>query len=312
MEKLFNKELRPNVRKLKRTTSEKLFWLALIAPALIMVTLFILIPTIDSVFKSFTDYKMSNIIKDIPPVWNDFNNYKVLMERGVLGPSIGITFIFVISVVVLAFSIGMAMALILNSNIKCARFIRSIMMTPWVVPTVISALVWNWIFQPQYGLFRYLVDFLTAGRVTDFAILNNSGTAIIGVIIAALWKQIPLMTLLLLAGLQNVPDDILEAAEIDGASGSRKLFSITIPYMKNVIKVAVSMSIIENFKQFPLVWQMTSGGPNGSTTTLAVLSYQEAFISKNLGSGAAVTTIWMGLMIFVVLFYNKIFKSEDM
>ena len=81
--------------------------------------------------------------------------------------------------------------------------------------------------------------------------------------------------------------------------------------MKSVIKIAVVMSIIENFKQFPLFWTMTGGGPNGATTTLAVLSYQEAFIDFNLGSGAAVTTVWMLLMIIVVFIYNKIFKTDD-
>lgn len=312
MNQVINKNNPINKTHMKRGTVEKLFWLALVLPSLIIITLFIIIPIIDSIFKSFTQFELVNIIKGTPATWNNFENYKVLLERGVLGNAVSNTLIFVLSVVILSFIVGMTLALILNTNIKSARFIRSIMMTPWVVPTVISALIWNWIFQPQYGLFRYFVNFLTSGRVSDFAILNHSETALIGVTIAALWKQIPLMTLLLVAGLQNVPDDILEAAKIDGASGAKRLFKITIPYMKSVIKVAVSMSIIANFKQFPLFWQMTGGGPNGSTTTLAVLSYKEAFIDHNFGSGAAVTTIWMIIMIIVVFFYNKIFKNEEM
>ena len=115
-----------------------------------------------------------------------------------------------------------------------------------------------------------------------------------------------------LAGLQNVPTDILEAARLDGANGVQGFFKITVPYMSSVIQTSVSMTIIDNFKQFPLFWQMTSGGPNGSTTTLAVLSYKEAFIKHNFGSGAAVTTIWMILMILFVFVYNKIFPKVDM
>lgn len=204
------------------------------------------------------------------------------------------------------------MALILNSNVKFSRFIRSIMMVPWVVPTLISGLVWLWMFQPQYGLVKYFVGVLTKGRITDFAILNNPATAMFGVSVAALWKQIPLATLLLLAGLANVPEDMQEAAKIDGANGVQRFFRIVLPYMKSVIKVTVSMSIIENFKQFPLFWTMTGGGPNNSTTTMAILSYREAFVSNNFGSGAAVTTVWMLMMIVVVYIYNRIFKSEDM
>lgn len=227
-------------------------------------------------------------------------------------PAVLNTFAFVIGVVLAQFILGMALALILNSNVKFARFIRSAMMMPWVVPTIISALIWMWIFQPQYGLLKYVVGMFTGGAVTDFAILNNPSTAMLGVAIAALWKQIPLTTLLLLSGLQNVPDDILEAATIDGAGRVKKFFAIVVPYMKSVISIVVSMAIIENFKQFPLFWTMTGGGPNGATTTLAILSYREAFVSNNLGSGAAVTTVWMLLMIVVIFVYNRLFRKEEM
>ena len=301
-----------NRRLTKRGIAERLFWCLLVAPSVLIVTLFIIVPIADSVLKSFTAYKLANIIKGTTPKWNNFKNYISLFESGVLTESVGITFKFVLITTVLSLAIGMMLALILNSDIKGARFFRSVMMTPWVVPTVISALVWIWIYQPQYGLFRYIVNLVTFGRVSDFAMLNSSKTALTGVIIVALWKQIPLMTLLLLAGLQNVPTDILEAARLDGANGVQGFFKITVPYMSSVIQTSVSMTIIDNFKQFPLFWQMTSGGPNGSTTTLAVLSYKEAFVKFNLGSGAAVTTIWMLLMILFVFLYNKIFPKVDM
>ena len=227
-------------------------------------------------------------------------------------PAIITTFVFVFAVVISQFLIGFILAVILDSKIRGSRFLRSIMMMPWVVPTMISGMVWLWLYQPQYGLLRYLVQVVTGGSVADFAILNNPNTALLGIGIAALWKQVPLTTLLLLAGLQSVPSDMLEAATVDGASALRRFVSIVIPYMMSVIKVTVSMSIIENFKQFPLFWTMTGGGPDGATTTLAILSYREAFVSNDLGSGAAVTTVWMLLMILVVFAYNKIFKAEPM
>lgn len=296
----------------KRDISERIFWCILIAPSVLIVTLFIIIPIIDSILKSFTDYKIANIVKSIAPEWNQFANYIKLFNSGVLTDSLGVTLIFVLVTTTLSLAIGMSLALVLNSDIKGARVFRSLMMTPWVVPTVISALVWLWIYQPQYGLLRYLVNVVTFGRISDFAILNSSKTALVGVVIVALWKQIPLMTLLLLAGLGNVPTDVLEAASLDGANGAVGFFKITVPYMSSVIKTSVSMIMIDNFKQFPLFWQMTSGGPNGSTTTLAVLSYKEAFISHDFGSGAAVTTIWMLFMILFVFLYNKLFPKADL
>ena len=255
---------------------------------------------------------MRNIIAGLPGEWNDFDNYKNIFISGSLPNAIANTFTFVVIVILCQFILGMALALVLNSNVRFARFFRSIMMTPWVVPTVISALIWMWLFQPQYGLVKYFVQLFSGGEVSDFAMLNNPDTALMGVSIAALWKQIPLMTLLLLAGLQNVPQDILEAATIDGAGSLRKFFSITLPYLSPVVKVSISMSIIENFKQFPLFWTMTGGGPDGATTNLAILSYREAFVSMNMGSGAAVTTIWMALMIITIGVYNKLFRTQDM
>ena len=299
-------------RRLKAATGDKLFSLGLLLPAILLTFVFILVPVIDSIIKSFTEYKIKNVISGQPGTWNNFENYIKLFQNDKLMPAIITTFIFVFAVVIAQFLIGFILAVILDSKIRGSRFLRSIMMMPWVVPTMISGMVWLWIYQPQYGLLRYLVQVVTGGSVSDFAILNNPNTALLGIGIAALWKQVPLTTLLLLAGLQSVPDDMLEAATVDGASTLRRFVSIVIPYMMSVIKVTVSMSIIENFKQFPLIWTMTGGGPDGSTTTLAILSYREAFVSNNLGSGAAVTTVWMLLMILVVFVYNKIFRAEPM
>lgn len=295
---------------MSRSRGDKIFALGLLMPGIITTILFIIIPLVDSIYRSFFDYKVSNIISGRPGVWNQFGNYIKLFSNGKLPTAILNTLLFVTGVVVAQFILGLALALILNTNMKASRFIRSIMMIPWVVPTVISGLVWMWLYQPQYGLVKFMAGLLTGGAVTDFAVLNNPATAMLGVSTAALWKQIPLATLLLLAGLSNVPDDMIEAAKIDGANAWQRLVKIVLPSMKSVIKVTVAMSIIENFKQFPLFWTMTGGGPNNSTTTMAILSYREAFVSNNFGSGAAVTTIWMLMMIGVIFIYNRIFKSD--
>ena len=293
-------------------SGDKQFSLMLLSPAVIITVIFILVPVVDSIYRSFFDYKVKNIISGKPGTWNNFANYVKLFTNGKLPTAMTNTLLFVFGVVIAQFILGMALALVLNTNIRFSRFIRSIMMIPWVVPTLISGLVWLWMFQPQYGLVKYFVGILSGGKITDFAILNSPTTAMLGVSVAALWKQIPLATLLLLAGLANVPEDMLEAAKIDGANEAQRFFKITLPYMKSVIKVTVSMSIIENFKQFPLFWTMTGGGPNNSTTTMAILSYRDAFVSNNFGSGAAVTTVWMLMMIAVVFVYNRIFRKEDM
>lgn len=300
-----------NSNGLSRAGKDKLFSLFLAFPAVAMTVIFILVPVVDSVIKSFTKYQIKNIISGKPGTWNNFANYTKLFQNAKLPQAIMNTFVFVIVVVICAFALGMMLALILNAGVKGAKIIQGVMMTPWVIPTVISALIWMWLFQPQYGLVKYLVSVISGGAISDLAVLNNPNTALMGISIASLWKQVPLMTLLLLAGLSNVPEELLEAATVDGANRVQKFFNITIPSMKSVITIAVSMSIIENFKQFPLFWTMTGGGPDGATTTLAILSYREAFVSQDLGSGAAVTTVWMVLMIMVVFIYDKLMKRGE-
>ena len=293
-----------------RKRQDMLFCVCLLFPAIVLCTAFILIPIVDSVVMSFTSYKIANLTKNRPGEWNDFANYTRLWKAGKLQSAIGITSRFVFWTVSLTFLISMTLALILNTEPRCARFLRSVMMIPWVIPTVITGLLWAWIYANPYGLVQYLVHLFSGGRITDFGMLNGKGTALWGVIIAGLWKQVPLMTLLLLAGMQNVPDDILEAAKIDGAGYLTRLIHILIPYMRSVIAVSVSMCIIENFKQYPLFATLTNGGPIGATTTLAVLSYDEAFVNNNYGSGAAVTTVWLLVMIVVVFLFNMIFRRE--
>lgn len=300
-----------NSNGLSRAGKDKLFSLFLAFPAVAMTVIFILVPVVDSVIKSFTKYQIKNIISGKPGTWNNFANYTKLFQNAKLPQAIMNTFVFVIVVVICAFALGMMLALILNAGVKGAKIIQGVMMTPWVIPTVISALIWMWLFQPQYGLVKYLVSVISGGVLSDLAVLNNPNTALMGISIASLWKQVPLMTLLLLAGLSNVPEELLEAATVDGANRVQKFLNITIPSMKSVITIAVSMSIIENFKQFPLFWTMTGGGPDGATTTLAILSYREAFVSQDLGSGAAVTTVWMLLMIVVVFIYDKLMKKGE-
>jgi len=298
------------VLRLNKSRRDLIFAVLVSLPVVIMTTLFILVPVVDSVYKSFLDYRTKNIIKNIPGEWNNFKNYTDLFKGDKLWSAIIVTFVFVVFVVVLQIVIGFILALVLDSGVKGSRLIRSIMMLPWVVPTIISALLWMWLFQAEYGLFKYLIDLVTFGKVTDFAMLNNMDTALFGVSNAALWKQIPLSTLLLLAGLANVPTDTLEAAALDGANYLQRLFYVVIPSMQSVVSITISMAIIQNFKQFPLFWVMTGGGPNGATTNLAILSYREAFVSRNLGSGAAVTTIWMILMIIIVYINQRIFSDN--
>ena len=166
-------------RGLTRTTKDKLFSLLLALPAVVMTVVCILVPVVDSIIKSFTKYQIKNIISGKPGTWNNFGNYIKLFQNAKLPQAITNTFIFVIVVVLSAFILGMALSLILNGGVKGAKIIQGVMMTPWVIPTVISALIWMWLFQPQYGLIKYLASLVTGGAVSNLAVLNNPKTALL-------------------------------------------------------------------------------------------------------------------------------------
>lgn len=289
---------------------DKIFAITLLIPAFLIIVVFILVPILDSLIKSFTDYNLTHIASGKPLQWNHFRNYIEIFKGKELYDSIYVTFVFMFSVVILQFVFSMILSLIINSNIRFQRFFRSIIMLPWVIPTIITAILWMWLYQPQYGVINF---FLVKLGIVDqpIGILSNPKLALWAIVIAALWKQVPLMTIMLIAGLQGIPEEMYEAAAIDGSTKKQTFWYVTLPFLKTVIKTTVLMSIIDNFKQFPLFWTMTGGGPMNKTQTLAIYSYKNAFVNMNFGKGAAIAMVWLVLLIGVSIVYNKVFETAE-
>lgn len=287
---------------------EKVFSLVLLIPAVGIVGVAIFIPVVQSILMSFRSYTLTRNATVRP--WNDFANYREIFGSGELAHAFGVTFTFMVMVVVILFVIGMILALAFNRGGRHERLMRSVILLPWVTPTIISALLWSWIFQPQYGILNYV---LTTLHVIQEPLnwLSSAELALPSVAIAALWRQIPFMFLMLLAGLQGIPREMYEAAAIDGANPIQSFFHITLPFLRNVIRTTVLISIIANFKQFPLFWTMTGGGPIDRTTTLAILSYRKAFVNLDFGTGAAVATVWLVSLVIVSLVYNRVFRPAS-
>ncbi len=290
-----------------KAQQDRIFALLLILPIIIVVSFTILYPVVRTVFMSFFDYKL---IANYPPLWNNFQNYKELFQEGDLFNSIGITFKFMMMAVLLVFILGLGSAVALNKKFRGRSLLRSILLLPWAVPTVITALLWLWIFQPQYGVLNYLLVKLNIIQ-EPFAWVTSIKYSLFSVVIAATWRQIPFMTTMMLAGLQSIPKEFYEAAYMDGANNRQSFFKITLPMLSGVIKSTLLISIIDNFKQFPLFWIMTGGGPIDMTTTLAILTYKNSFINLNFGKGAAVSTCWVAILIIFSVIYKKLFVTVD-
>lgn len=298
---------------LNEKRKDMLFLLFIISPAFILLISTIGIPIIKSLYMSLFDV---SLLRMSSYTWNSFGNFRKLFADEEFGHAIIVTFRYVFTVVGLQFVFGMMLALLLNGKIKFRRVIRTAILIPWVIPTIIGALLWMWLFQPQYGVVNYILQAL---HISDQPLqwLSDINLALWAVIIAALWKQLPFMVTMLLAGMQGISSDMYEAAMIDGANKRQQFWYVTLPMLKNTIKTVTLIACIENFKMFPLFWIMTSGGPINSTTTLAIFSYKTAFIDLDLGLGAAIGVLWLVMMLLFSWGYNKLFaigegKGESM
>ncbi len=287
---------------------DEFFGLALILPASLIVGALIFLPVAQSVAMGFVDYTLRRNQDGVS--WNNFANFVYLIETGELWNSWRITLLFVIGVVTALIVAAVAMAIALNQRIPGQRLLRSVVLLPWVTPTMIAALLWMWILQPQYGVANFLLR--RVGMIEQpISWLASIQWALPSVMVASFWRQFPFVFIVVLAGLQSIPVELYESAMIDGAGFSRRVFSITIPLLRNVIRVVILMSVIQSFRQFPLVWTMTGGGPIDATETLAVLSYKQSFVNLNFGRGSAVATVWLvTVLVFSVLFTRLVRTRE--
>ncbi|MEA5015896.1 MAG: sugar ABC transporter permease [Candidatus Limiplasma sp.] len=279
------------------------FALGLLAPAVALLSFTIILPVFLVIGLSLFKYNLLNLDKI---QWNDFGNYTAIFQNPVFFQSFGRTLQYVFGTVAVQFVIGLAAALLLNSRLlRLTRVYRTLLFLPWTIPSLVVAVVWMFMYQPQYGVVNYALG------LQNLNILGDMGTAMPGVIVAAVWKQMPLMMIMLLSGLQTVPDSLREAANIDGASALQAFRAIVIPCLMPVLKTVTLTSIITNFQMFVLFFTMTGGGPVRATTTLTVYTYETAFTGFNLGRGAAIGVCWLAFLVIFSGVYNKALSARE-
>ena len=287
-------------RKARLRLSDAQFSLLLLSPALIILVFTVLYPLLRGIYLGFQEFSLMNLTAG--PRFIAFQNFKTLLTSPDYRDVWSTTLMFVAGSVGGQFLLGFLTALVLNQEIKQRNLFRGILLTPWIVPTVVAALLWKWIYNQQYGIFNYLLYIL--GIISDFkAWIGDPNLALFSVTTSMVWKGFPFHMIILLAALQTIPHEITEAAIIDGTSTLQRFRYITLPLLRYIIMIDLLISIIFTFQQFTLIWTMTEGGPITATTTLAISIYRIAFQSFDFGLAAAIGTIWlMVLIIFTVLF----------
>lgn len=276
------------------------FSLLLLAPALLLLAFTVIYPLARGIWLSFQTYSL------VDPSRNGFaglDNYRTLLNSQTYRDVWWTTIVFVVLSIAGQFLLGFFTAIVLNNkDLKGTGIFRGLLLVPWIVPTVVTSLLWKWIYNQQYGIFNYVLR--EAGVISEFkAWIGDPDLAMGAVVLANVWKGFPFHMIILLAALQTVPSDVIEAATIDGASAFERFRHVVLPYMRYIIMIDLLISIIWTFQNFTLIWTMTEGGPVDATTTLAINIYRTAFQGFDMGMGAAIGTTWLlFLFLFSALF----------
>ncbi|WP_214324551.1 carbohydrate ABC transporter permease [Nonomuraea sediminis] len=260
--------------------------LVLLLPALVPVLIFSVGPLLYGIGLAFTDARAG---RNRVYSFAGFDNFVKLLTEPDFWSSFRIGLIYALSVTALTFLAGLGLAILLNQNLRFRGVARVLSVVPWAMPPVVIGLMWKLVYHPDAGILNSMLG-------TDIDWLADFTFVIPAIIIMGVWAGMPQTTVVLLAGLQNVPKELYEAVEVDGAGTWRKFWNITLPQLKPVIVAITSLDFVWNINQFSLVFVLTQGGPGGRTRLPMLFAYQEAFRYGRFGSAAA-----MGVVITVVV-----------
>ncbi len=269
------------------------FWFML--PALAILVLFLAYPLGLGVWLSFTEARIGRS--------GDFvglENYEWLWDDSVFWLSVFNTLLYTSVASTIKFAVGLYLALLLNRNLPFKAMIRAIVLIPFIVPTVLSAIAFWWLFDAQFSIISWTLR--KAHLITtNIDFLGDPWNARWSVIFVNIWRGVPFVAITLLAGLQTVSPSLYEAATIDGASRWQMFRYITYPLLTPIIAVVMTFSVLFTFTDFQLIWAITRGGPVNATHLMATLSYQRAILSGYLGEGAAISTAMIPFLLAAIL-----------
>ena len=290
---------------LVRRQTRLAWWLLL--PSLLVVALVALVPLVQTIYQSLTNERLASAR---PVQFVGLKNYLDLASDGAFLHSIWVTILFTILTVIFETILGMGIALVVNSNFKGRGAMRAAMLVPWAIPTVVSAQIWKWMYNDVYGVFNDLLVQRLHLLSSNIAWVADPATSIPAVAAVDIWKTTPFMALLLLAGLQVIPTDIYEAADVDGANPVQQFISLTLPLLRPALVVALIFRTLDALRVFDVFYVFF--GNRVDTQTMAVYDQNTIVTVGNVGYGAAVSVaIFLIIAIFVVIYVTFIKVEEQ-
>ena len=280
--------------------------LLLILPSLAVVFGIILYPLLRTLWTSLFDVN-SPFPGSYPFV--GLGNYRRTLTNPDFWAAIRRTAYFTIVSTLLELGLGILLGLLMNVQFRGRWLLRSIMVLPWALPTIVNGTMWRWIFNPDYGALNAL---LTQMHILSHyrSWLGSPSLALNMVVLADVWKNTPLAAFLVLAGLQTIPKELFEAARVDGAGPIRTFFRVTLPLLRPTILIILVVRTIEAFKVFDIIYVMTRGGPANGTQTVAYYAYLQAFSNQLFGYGAALAYAMALFILGFALIYIRLLRQE--
>jgi multiple sugar transport system permease protein/N,N'-diacetylchitobiose transport system permease protein len=297
---------RPPRRRSRRPWPETWVAAAFVAPAALVVLLIVIVPLGRALWMS-----LFHIVLTRPGVepFVGLDNYLEQLTSKDFWAATGRALYFTVASTALELSLGLGLALLMDQPLRFRWLLRSIVILPWALPTIVNALMWRWIDNAEYGSLNALLT--QTGIIHDYEPwLSNSDTAMWMIIIADVWKLTPLCAILLLAALQSVDREVVEVAQVDGAGPVSLFRHIILPLITPVILIVLVLRTMEAFKVFDIIWIMTHGGPANSTQTIAIYAYQTAYQGFDFGRGAALGyLIALVIMVLAAIYLRMLGKA---
>ena len=264
-------------------------------PAAAFLLLFLVYPLGLGIWLSFTDAKIGT-----PGKFVGLENYEWIIGDHKFQTAVFFTIFYTLVASIIKFAVGLYLAILLNENLPFKALIRAFVLIPFIVPTVLSAIAFWWIFDPQFSVISWSLKKM--GLITEnINFLGDVWNSRFSVIFANVWRGVPFIAISLLAGLQTVPPSLYEAAVLDGATRWQMFVKITYPLLTPIIAVVMTFSVLFTFTDFQLIKVLTNGGPAGATELMATMSYNTAILGGRIGEGAAISTAMVPFLLAAIM-----------
>lgn len=299
-------------RMLRRWTAGELteteLAIVLLLPCLLFLGMFAFYPIVNAFWTSLHRLRLDQPQAGVPFV--GLRNFTQVLRDAEAGHAIGVTLAYVVVTVAAQFALGLGIALVVNRTVRAKGVVRAVTLLPWTLAPALAGQMWRWLFNDSAGVINDLLH--RAGLISRPVIwLGAPHLAFAAVATAASWGAASYMALILLAGLQSIPEELYEASSLDGASPLRAFFAVTLPLLQGAIMVALVLRTLGALQAFDIIFPMTGGGPGNATETFAFYVYENTFQFLNFGYGAALSVILLLLALGFAAMYYRALAPRD-